>query len=424
MTRDALLAHATTLVGPGFARLPASPADHVDGLEPSILVEPSTVETLARTLAWASSSGLTVVLRGGGSRDRWGRMPRAIDVALRFTHLNRVVAHEASDLTATVEAGATVAAVNRHLARSGQRLPLDSIPSDMSTIGGLLATNDTGPLRHRHGTPRDLLIGMTVVMADGLVSSSGGRVVKNVAGYDIGRLVTGSHGSLAAIVSATFKLTPLAPASRTLRVAVQRASDVTALTDLLRQAQCEPEALDVIATRASGGSTTFSMLVRYASIQAAVDDGCAQTQRCAEQIGARVEAAEGDLASGWWQAHQTGAELATATTVRLSWRPSEFDRAAEALLGATEGVPFRWTGRAGIGSGSLGLAGDTERHAGIIDALRNHPLFRHVVVSDAPAAVRGRIDTWGATPNQATVWRALKEACDPRDTLAAGRGPL
>ena len=424
MTREALLAHATTLVGEGFARLPASVADHVDGLAPSVVVEPPTVEILARTLASASSSGLAVVLRGGGSRDRWGRTPRPIDIVVRFTHLNRIVAHEASDLTATVEAGATLADVNRHLALSGQRLPLDGATSAAATIGGLLATNDTGPIRHRHGTPRDLLIGMTIVMADGLVSSSGGRVVKNVAGYDIGRLVTGSHGALAAIVSATFKLAPLAPASRTLRIHVRRASDVTAFTDLLRQAQCEPEALDVSVTRASGGSATLSVLVRYASVQAAVDDACVETTRCAEQIGTTVEAAESDVASAWWRAQQTGTELATATTVRLSWRPSEFDRAAEALLGVTEGVPFHWTGRAGIGSGSLGLAGDSERHAGIIEALRTHPLFRHVVVSDAAATVRSRIDTWGPSPDQAVLWQALKQACDPRDTLAAGRGPL
>jgi glycolate oxidase FAD binding subunit len=424
VTREALLAHATTLVGEGFARLPTSATDHVDGLAPSIVVEPPTVDTLARTLTWASSSGLAVVLRGGGSRDRWGRSPRAIDVLIRFTHLNRVVAHEASDLTTTVEAGATLADVNRHLALSGQRLPLDGAPSATATIGGLLATNDTGPLRHRHGTPRDLVIGMTVVMADGLVSASGGRVVKNVAGYDIGRLVTGAHGALAAIVSATFKLAPLAPASRTLRVGLRRASDVTAFTDLLRQAQCEPEAIDVSVARASGGSAAIAMLILFASVQAAVDDACVQAARCAEQIGAAVEAADGDTASAWWQAHQAGTDLAASTTLRLSWRPSEFDRAAEALLSLADGVPLMLTGRAAVGSGSLGLAGDTERHAGIIETLRTHPLFRHVVIADASATVRSRVDVWGPSPDQTVLWQALKQACDPRDTLGAGRGPL
>src|SRR5499427_9566622 len=132
--------------------------------------------------------------------------------------LRRVLAHEHGDMTATVEAGATLRDVNRALARHGQWLPLDPPRADRATIGGILATNDSGPLRHRYGTPRDLVIGVQLATTDGVLSKAGGRVVKNVAGYDLSKLVAGSFGSLAAIVSATFKLAPIPAASKTLRI--------------------------------------------------------------------------------------------------------------------------------------------------------------------------------------------------------------
>jgi FAD/FMN-containing dehydrogenase len=125
-------------------------------------------------------------------------------VVLSTLSLNRVVAHRHGDLTATVEAGARLDDVNRELARHGQWLPLDPPWSDRATIGGIVATNDAGPRRHRYGTPRDLIIGIEIARADGVRAKAGGIVVKNVAGYDLARLMTGSFGSLALITSATF----------------------------------------------------------------------------------------------------------------------------------------------------------------------------------------------------------------------------
>src|SRR5213078_978246 len=159
---------------------------------------------------------------------------------LDMRRLDRVLAHEHGDMTATVEAGATLRDVNRALADHRQWLPLDPPFADAATIGGILATNDSGPLRHRYGTPRDLVIGIRLATTDGILSKAGGQVVKNVAGYDLGKLIAGSFGGLAAIVSATFKLAPRPAASKTVIV---QAPDVGVLSQVIREvmgSQLEP----------------------------------------------------------------------------------------------------------------------------------------------------------------------------------------
>ena len=403
------------------ARPPASP-DEVDGAMPAVVLEPAGATDVAEALRWASSARMSVVVRGAGSKDGWGRPPRDVDVLLRTTRLDRILAHEADDLTATVEAGASLHDVNRALATCGQFLPFDPPHAHLATIGGLLATNDTGPLRHRHGTPRDRLIGMTVVMPDGLMSSSGGRVVKNVAGYDLGRLLVGSHGGLAVIVSATFKLSPVPPDTSTLRMLVNRPTDVLALLDQLRQRQCEPETFE--AHVAHGSSDEVVVLVRYGSVTAAVDDACRETRACADRLGAATATASGDDADAWWRAHEAAGAHSDRVQLRLSWKPAAFAQATDLLTRVAGDTAFDWIGRVAVGSGVLSLGGDAEAQARIIHALRASDVFGHVVITRAAASLRRLVDVWGPTPGQIALWPALKAACDPHDTLGAGRGPL
>lgn len=422
VTAETILHDAARATG-GQARPPAGPSDHIDGRAPAVVIEPATTADVSAALAWASGAGLSVVVRGSGSKDTWGREPRHVDVLLRTTRLASVIAHEASDLTATVEAGVRLRDVNARLALHRQWLPLDPPSADAATIGGVLATNDIGPSRYRHGTPRDLLIGMTVVMADGLVAASGGRVVKNVAGYDLGRLMAGSHGCLAVITSATFKLAPLPPATRTLRIRFARASDALALAELLRQHQCEPDALEFHVARHEAAAD-ITVLVRYGSVAAAVDAACEQTTEYARQLGASVEDAEGAAADAWWRMHDAPPMAAGSVQIRLSWRPAEFPLAAETLIAATRDVEAHWIGRLAVGSGLVRLGGDAAHHPGVVSALRASPAFRHVVIADAPSAVRHVVDAWDVSPAQRALWQPIKDACDPRDVLGAGRGPL
>ena len=208
---------AVSLLGADAVRL-GTPADAVEGVVPRIVVEPASGEAVGAVLEWASREKLCVLVRGSGTKIGWGPAPRQIDVLMSTARLNAVVAHRHGDLTATIQAGATLGDVNRALAQHRQWIPLDPLSADRATIGGLVATNDSGPRRHRYGAPRDLIIGVEFARADGRLAKGGGIVVKNVAGYDLPRLLTGSFGSLGVIVTATFKLYPLTAASRTLVV--------------------------------------------------------------------------------------------------------------------------------------------------------------------------------------------------------------
>jgi len=208
-------------------------------------IEPETAEELAAALRRASEARQSIVIRGAGTKIDWGRPAQHVDAIVSTRALNRVLTHQHGDLTATIEAGATLRDVNETLARHGQWLPLDPPFADRATIGGLLATNDSGPLRHRFGTPRDLVIGVRLATTDGVLAKAGGQVVKNVAGYDLSKLVCGSFGSLAAIVSATFKLAPRPAASKTVIV---QAPDVETLAQIIREvmsSQLEPIAFEV-----------------------------------------------------------------------------------------------------------------------------------------------------------------------------------
>lgn len=420
---DPLVCDAMTIAGVDCARAPRDARDTIDGTSPAVVVEPATPEGVAATLAWARAAGLSVVLRGQGTKDAWGRSPRRIDILLGLSRLDRVIAHEAGDLTATVQAGARLADVNRALRQYGQWLPLDPPHGADATIGGVLATNDAGPMRHRYGTPRDLVIGMTVAMPDGVLSSSGGRVVKNVAGYDIARLMTGSHGSLAAIVSATFKLSPVPPASRTIIASLERPDDVVRLIERVRERQCEPEAVEVRVRRSSNASGDATVLFRYGAIQRAVDDAASVTLACADQTGARTSIVDGDDEIRLWVEHEA-APWHETTVLRLSWRPAEFGKAYDSLLASTRDLPVQWIGRAALGSGIVGIGGDPVNHARIVEALRATPVFEHVVIVKSPPTVRASVDVWSIPSAQQALWQALKTACDPTDTLNAGRGPL
>ena len=239
-------------------------ADAIDGVQPRYVIEPESAEGLAGLLAWASREHVSIVLRGRGTKLGWGRRGGRIDLVASTARLNRVLAHAHGDLTATVEAGATVGDLNRELARHGQWLPLQT-SFEEATVGGTIATNESGPLRHRHGTPRDLLIGIQLATTDGRLVKAGGNVVKNVAGYDLGKLVSGSFGSLAAIVTATFKLAPLPAASTTLVAAFRDRQALAQAVRAVGASQLEPVAFDVHVPAWPTGGRSAGPAVRRTS---------------------------------------------------------------------------------------------------------------------------------------------------------------
>ena len=207
--RDNLREMFAALVGAdGVATGDALGVFRIGAQHPQCAVFPSSPDALAACLAAAHTAGLAVVPAGNGTRLDVGRPPEAYDIAVSTQRLRRIVAHEAADMTVTVEAGVVLGDLNTALAAAGQHLPLDPPLPHRATLGAVIASDACGPWRLAHGKVRDLLIGITVVLADGTVVHGGGRVVKNVAGYDLMKLFTGSHGTLGVIAEATFKVRP------------------------------------------------------------------------------------------------------------------------------------------------------------------------------------------------------------------------
>src|SRR5580698_601349 len=187
----------------------ATAADAICGVQPRLVLEPTNEQQLATVLRVANDAGLAVIPRGGGTKLSWGNPPARADIILSTARLDKIIEHAWADLTVSVEAGCTIQKLQAALAQHGQRLALDPLWPAQATIGGVLSTNDSGSLRLRFGALRYLIIGVTLALPDGTLASSGGKVVKNVAGYDLPKLITGALGTLAVITRAIFRLHPL-----------------------------------------------------------------------------------------------------------------------------------------------------------------------------------------------------------------------
>lgn len=388
---------------------------------PGTVVTPSTAEDLASALAAASSAGHQVVIRGGGTKIDWGRVPERVDLVVSTARLNRVLAHRHGDLTATIEAGATLADANRELARHGQWLPLESA-FDAATVGGIVATNDCGPARHRFGTPRDLLIGVTLALTDGRLIKAGGTVVKNVAGYDLGRLMSGSFGSFAAIVTATFKLSPLPSASGTLGVVYGDAATLATDAQVLASNQFEMTTCDVRVTLGAG-SADHRLLICFASSPAATEAQLAAAQRLLRGDGTVVRgAAEGEL----WRT-QVESPWTSGATLRLAWLPASLGDLLALLDEAARvsGAVLAFTGRAAVGAGFVRIDGSDQAVLTVVERLRHRAAVAgNVVVLRASDTVKRQIDVWGEPTGAAPVLAAIKKTLDPAGILNAGRGPV
>ena len=457
----------------------AAPADAIDGVQPRYVIEPESAEKLAGLLAWASREHVSIVLRGRGTKLGWGRRSGRIDLVASTTRLNRVLAHAHGDLTATVEAGATVSDLNRELARHGQWLPLQT-SFEAATVGGTIATNESGPLRHRHGTPRDLLIGVHLATTDGRLVKAGGNVVKNVAGYDLGKLICGSFGSLAAIVTATFKLAPLPAASTTLVAGFPDRESLAQAVRAVGASQLEPAAFDVhVALNptkagshvheaanpaeagshgridsthssyvASGPSTArpelvegralgagfsrttesnppYRLLIQFATTPAAVDAQVEDT--CRLFAGADVEVVTGADETDRWREHARRLWDAAGVIVRVSWLPAALERVIALVehIGADGVTSIELAGRAGVGAGLIRVDADVAAQVRAVAELRAKPdVVGHVVVLRADQVVKEGADVWGAPTDTAGLMRAIKQALDPSGILNAGRGPI
>ncbi|PRY33299.1 FAD-binding oxidoreductase [Pseudosporangium ferrugineum] len=373
-------------------RRTAGSDDHVAGVPARYVAAPASTGEAAEVLGAAAADELAVVIRGGGTKLEWGLPPRRLDLIVDTHRLTGVVEHAAGDLITVVRAGTALAALDF----GPQRLALES-PLPGATVGGALAANTSGPRRLLHGTARDLVIGMTVVRPDGTVTRSGGKVVKNVAGYDLGKLFTGAYGTLGLITECAFRLHPVAPAG----AVVLREADgpeVGPLLAAIRAEQVVPSAVEL--DRPGPGPATIAVLL----------EGTAEGVR---ERAARLEkvlgGTTGDLPPWWgaypWAPGGTGVKL----TAALSRVPE--------LLAAAPEVPVR--GSAGAGVLYAAPTGDVPRTVELLRAAAVRA-GGHAVVLTAPPEVRDAVDMWGPVPGL-DLMRRVKDRFDPGHRFAPGR---
>jgi glycolate oxidase FAD binding subunit len=350
------------------------------------VARPSSAESLAETLREAAAAGQAVFPVGGGRAMHMGDPPDRDGIELHTSGLDRVLEHSQGDMVVSVEAGVGLEALQEELGRSNQFLPLDPHASPGHTIGGLLATGLTGPLRLRYGSPRDYLIGIRVALPDGKLASAGGRVVKNVSGYDLMKLHVGALGTLGVIVAASFKVFPKPMHDVTVGIACASVEEAWAASDRGLALAMAPAALEVMSTG--------QVMARFFGSHDAV-------RRMVDELG--WPGADGSF----WAGH---ASRAAASWVRVAVPPT---RLRQVLAGASD-----WWASPGIGLANVSAAGADQ-----VRALRAaaEAAGGSAVIMAGPDELRREVGTWGSSPATLPLMRRLRDAFDPGRSINPGR---
>jgi glycolate oxidase FAD binding subunit len=460
MTGDAVL---RALAGACPASRPAEAGDAVAGVAPRYAASPASVAEASAVMRVAAEQDLTVVPRGSGSRLDWGAPPRRCDLVVDTLRLDRVIEHAAGDLVTRVQAGVGLQELGDLLAATGQQLALDVPPganglAGSATAGGTLATGMAGPRRLRYGTPRDLVIGITVVRADGTVASSGGKVVKNVAGYDLGKLFAGSYGTLGLIAEAVFRLHPLPTGAAYTTVDAASPADAHRAAAAAAASELAPTAVE-ISQAGRGHPVRVGVLLE--GDPDGVDERAAHLR---ELLGAG--AVTSPDAPGWWGRIEpspgpgsTGAAADGSgtgsgpgagggpdpggTLIRVAFWAAALPAVLTVIGHAAEVAGLdplvAGSAAAGVIYVGLGAGAGPAAVAAFVAALReaiargeadarpasapvpdSPPVLASAVVVHAPPAVREQVDMWGPVPGL-PLMRAVKDQFDPGHRMSPGR---
>jgi glycolate oxidase FAD binding subunit len=274
---------------------------------PLPILMPSSAIELAELVAIANLQRSPLVVAGNSSKLDWGGTVKEAKSIVNTQKLDRLIAHAVGDLTVTVEAGMKFAALQEILATAGQFLPLDPAYPNISTIGGIIATADTGSLRHRYGGVRDLLLGISFVRADGKIAKAGGRVVKNVAGYDMMKLFTGSYGTLGILTEVTLRVYPLPIDSGTV-ILTGAVDGLSKAAKILLASTLTPISVDVLSMAFSQHleiSSTPSLVVKFATIPASIAEQSAQLLAIGKGLGLKGGTWQGAQEDRLWSGIQT-----------------------------------------------------------------------------------------------------------------------
>ncbi len=373
---------------------------------------PASVEEAADVLRKAGEENVRVRMRGGGTKASWGNVPpEPAGLEVSTSKLDELVEHNEGDLTAVLQAGVPLARAQQRFAEANQMIALDPWlgAGGEATIGGVVATADSGPLRHRYAAARDLILGITYVLSDGTVARAGGKVIKNVAGYDLAKLFTGSYGTLGLIVEVVMRLHPRA------------ANRVTAIG-----ASDDPDALGRAASAVAHspfGSESLDVGWDDGHGEVMARLGGAAPEATAERVVEMLaeagleEARQVEDGEGLWERQRERQRSSDGVVVRVSGLMSELPE----VLRAAQSAGGSLVGRAGMGLSWVSLpAGDPGGLVGAVEDLRRRLAPFPCVVLDAPAEVREKLDVWGEDGSAVPLMRRVKERFDPHNICNPG----
>jgi glycolate oxidase FAD binding subunit len=382
---------------------------------PSCVVYPHSQAELAAVITTANSHQWRVLTWGSGSKINWGGLAENIDIIVSTEHINQLIEHAVGDLTVTVEAGMKFAQIQEILAKSGQTLALDPAAPELATIGGIVATADTGSLRQRYGGVRDQLLGITFIRADGEIAKAGGRVVKNVAGYDLMKLFTGAYGTLGIISQVTFRVYPIPESSGTV-ILTGKPEAISQAARTLHGSELTPTQADLLSNKLLTNldlGTGIGLIARFQSISESVQEQSKRLLLIGEKLGLQGVIYSGNQEIDLWQQlpKQIYDHLTESTiTCKIGVLPTA----------AVEILNYMEVGLIHISSG-LGLV-RLEKEEEILP-LRSlcQANSGFLSVLSAPVEFKKRFDVWGYNGNALAVMRGIKEQFDGNFILSPGR---
>jgi len=400
----------------------------VDGVAARFVARPRSVSEASQVLAAAAADGLAVAFAGGGSKLGLGNPPERVDLEVQTIGLGQVLEHAAGDLVVRAQAGVPLADLQAALAPAGQWLALDP-PEPRATVGGVVAANASGPRRLRYGTVRDLIIGITVVLADGTVAHAGGKVVKNVAGYDLAKLFCGSLGTLGMVAEAIFRLHPLPAATAVVTVQVESPTEAGRAVQRLRRSALEPSAAELVVGELGWPGR---LRVVFEGIQPGVEAQAAAAVELLGQVGQAAVAGPGQTEAALNQLGALPFEKAEFA-LKATFPPAEL----AGVLGDLVGGPLHFGGpvSAHAATGVLWMASglregdlpaDSPAFPTVVRAIteaRERLAARGggLVVVKASPELKRAVDVWGPATDAIGLMRRVKERFDPDRRMSPGR---
>ena len=410
-------------VDPEFEPLPRADSSRV-------VICPSELSELAEVLSFASSERWRVIPMGSGTWLEAGNPPTGANLFLSTERMTRVIEYEPADLTATVEAGCTLTSFNQLAERHRQSIPLDPFGSSSQTLGAIVATASYGPLRCGFGTPRDWVIGMRVAHPDGAITKAGGKVVKNVAGYDLCKLYTGSFGTLGVIGELSFKLRALPSGDRTILLGSENLDELFNLAAVVSQSELQPAALELFSPSAAAVEDmvpgSFALAVRFIEDEVTVESQSRELERIAGKI-AMMELSQEEASQFWREYARCETEAEWVWSLRISVLPTDALRMAREvseLLPSSTIAVHAANGVIRVFDETAALENlKTAQRPRKVSELRQkaQDLGGQLVILRAPGEILERLDVWGEVGQTGRIMRELKAKFDPQSILNPGR---